>query len=154
MRQLRRWRVRFTSLLAFSLADWRAFGEAVGTLAVVQVKLGTRDFPSVLAWSTAVRSVPDAEKRWTEAGVVRLAWLVDLAGRLTRRRCLARSLALARVFGRRGLTTDVRIGVRTAEGALSAHAWVEWRGRVLNNHPDHLERFAPFERLVGDTTHG
>ena len=61
-------------------------------------------------------------------------------------RCLARSLALARLLGQRGVQTDLRVGVRPADGALSAHAWVEWNGRILNDDETVHDRFPPLPR--------
>ncbi|MGE0448397.1 MAG: lasso peptide biosynthesis B2 protein [Vicinamibacterales bacterium] len=153
MGQFSRWRARFATVVTFSPADWWAFGESFAVLFLLQALLGLFDFPRVLAWATRVSAAPNFGA-WPADRVERLAWLVDLAGRLLRRRCLVRSLAVSRVFGRRGVVTDLRIGVQTAGGTLSAHAWVEWNGRALNDHPDHLERFAPFNRIGGDASHG
>jgi hypothetical protein len=69
-------------------------------------------------------------------------------------RCLARSLALARMLARRGLAADVRIGVQTADGRLTAHAWVEWMGLVLNDSPRHRQGFVPFESAIGNHSNG
>ena len=45
-------------------------------------------------------------------------------------RCLTRSLVLMAMLARRGIFTDLVIGVRTGE-KFEAHAWIEHRGRIL-----------------------
>ena len=140
-----RWRARAATIAAFRTGDWLVLGEAIATVLVVQAALHVAAFPRVLAWATHTGRMPAAA--WTAARVERVAWLVSLGGRVMRLRCLTRSLALARVLGRRGIVTDVRIGVRTEDGALKAHAWVEWEGRALNDSAGALQPFTPLDRL-------
>ena len=134
-------------MAAFSLADWGVLCEGTATVAVVQVMLHAVEFPRVVAWVERVRPVPDP--RWSRARVDRVAYLVNLAGRATMSRCLVRSLALSRVLKRRGVATDLRIGVQSTPGTFKAHAWVEWMGHVLNDTPGDLEGFVPFESPIG-----
>ena len=49
-----------------------------------------------------------------------------------RPRCLARSLTLQAVLARRGLMTELRLGVARSDAALAAHAWLECNGQALN----------------------
>jgi hypothetical protein len=72
---------------------------------------------------------------------------VDLAARraIGRPACLPRSLTLWWLLRRRGIDSDLRIGVRTAGGSLKAHAWVEHAGQVVNDEDDVAQRFVPFE---------
>jgi len=64
--------------------------------------------------------------------------------------CLRRSLLLWWLLRREGIETVVKVGVqRGVGGALDAHAWVEYRGRPLNDTDDVAERFLPFERDFG-----
>jgi hypothetical protein len=68
--------------------------------------------------------------------------------------CLQRSVVLWWFLARRGLASDLRIGVRRRPDAPSAsrsmdfHAWVELDGVVLNDGPDVRERFATFDRAI------
>jgi hypothetical protein len=57
-------------------------------------------------------------------------------------RCVNRSLVLVRMLARRGVSTDLVIGVR-APSDFGAHAWVELEGQPLLPAED-----AGFERLV------
>ena len=59
--------------------------------------------------------------------------------------CLTRSVTLWWLLRRRGIDSEIRIGVRRADGRLEAHAWVELEGVVLNDAQDVGERFAAFE---------
>ena len=62
-----------------------------------------------------------------------MAWLVQgVARRLPRPpRCLAQSLVLRRLLARRGLHSELIIGVRREDDAFDAHAWVEYDGQPL-----------------------
>ncbi|GAB2686584.1 hypothetical protein GCM10027037_05690 [Mucilaginibacter koreensis] len=50
-------------------------------------------------------------------------------------RCLSRSLAMQYALLRRGVSTDLRIGVNIEKGIFDAHAWLERKGIILNDHP-------------------
>lgn len=51
--------------------------------------------------------------------------------------CLTRSLALTRLFARRGVSSQLRIGIRIEEAkTLAAHAWVEVNGVPVNDRSD------------------
>ena len=85
----------------------------------------------------------------------RLAWLVEAAARRGPwpANCLQRSTVLWWLLRRRGVETDLRIGVRRRPGStggesLLFHAWVEHDGLVLNDAPDIRSRFATFDRPI------
>lgn len=77
----------------------------------------------------------------------RVSYCVDAAARQlpVRSSCLTRSLVLHGLLLRRGLASEVRVGVRLADGRLDAHAWVESAGAPLNDAPDVGERYAAFD---------
>lgn len=62
--------------------------------------------------------------------------------------CLTRSLYLWWLLRRRGVETELRIGVRLTGGALQAHAWIEHAGVPINDRPDVSADFAPFAEPV------
>ena len=62
--------------------------------------------------------------------------------------CLTRSLLLGWLLRRRGVASDLRIGVRLTEGKLNAHAWVERNGMPVNDRPEAVSRFTSFGDLV------
>jgi hypothetical protein len=57
--------------------------------------------------------------------------------------CLAQALALRRLLFRYGHASTVHIGVTTADGLFSAHAWVESEGMALLCAAAERERYAP-----------
>jgi hypothetical protein len=63
-----------------------------------------------------------------------------------RGRCLHRSLTLWWLLRRRGIRTEIRIGVRKQDGRFQAHAWVEHEGSPLNDRRDVGEVFRSFEQ--------
>ena len=58
--------------------------------------------------------------------------------------CLKKSLLTWWLLGRRGITTDLKIGVNKEMGDFNAHAWVEYRGNVLIDVTDIEDRFSAF----------
>lgn len=59
--------------------------------------------------------------------------------------CLSRSLLLCWLLRRRGVASEVRIGVNLASGTLRAHAWVDCAGRPVNDRSDIADEFKPFD---------
>jgi hypothetical protein len=62
--------------------------------------------------------------------------------------CLARSVWLEWLLHRRGIASQLRIGVRFADGELDAHAWIECEGTPVNDRADIGEAFTPFAGAV------
>jgi hypothetical protein len=58
--------------------------------------------------------------------------------------CLAQSLTIWWLLRRQGIPADLCIGVRRRAGRLEAHAWMEYRGAVLNVDTNVDGPFAPF----------
>jgi hypothetical protein len=79
--------------------------------------------------------------------VVTAVRMVNAAERygLTRPTCLEKSLALWWLLRRQGITSSIRIGARTAQGKLEAHAWVECKGAALNEPADEHRHYATFD---------
>ena len=79
-----------------------------------------------------------------------LGELVSIAARHTLgpRTCLTRSLLLGWMLRRRGMESQLRIGVRLTNGELDAHAWVECDGIPINDQHDISTQFASFGDLV------
>jgi hypothetical protein len=64
-----------------------------------------------------------------------------------RAQCLEQSLVLFLLLRRRGIGALLRIGVQPFP--FVAHAWVEHRGRPVNEHEDFVTRLAPFPNIGG-----
>ena len=83
------------------------------------------------------------------AEIMGIATAVNRAARLVRipANCLTRSLLLGWLLRRRGVASQLRIGVKMNNGSLAAHAWVEYAGIPINDQPDVGEQFAAFQSL-------
>ena len=78
-----------------------------------------------------ILSIGNAVERTARLGVVR-------------GRCLVRSLAIQDLADREGIPgVKIRVGVRMASGTLLAHAWTEWSGIIVGDHPEHVSAFRP-----------
>ncbi|XWK89282.1 MAG: lasso peptide biosynthesis B2 protein [Phormidium sp.] len=79
-----------------------------------------------------------------------VAKLIEIASRhgLYKPNCLQKSLLLWWLLRRRGIESELRIGVRKKSGLLEAHAWVEYQGCVLNDRSDVDQHFAPFAGAI------
>jgi hypothetical protein len=64
--------------------------------------------------------------------------------------CLEQSLVLWWLLRRRGIAAELRIGARKDSNGFEAHAWVEWKGEVLDEtNGEHLH-FVPFDGPVAN----
>jgi hypothetical protein len=87
----------------------------------------------------------ETERARSAAGVVAIA----AGSGPVRATCLRRSLLLWWILKRDGIATVLRVGVNHECGELRAHAWVEHRGRPLNDADDIALRFSAFEQDFG-----
>ena len=76
-------------------------------------------------------------------------WCIDTASRypFPWATCLLRSLALSWWLESRGIGVELHIGVRKEGDQLTAHAWLERRGRVLNDRQYVAAVFASLEPI-------
>lgn len=139
---------------------WRSFRElswsdrgfllfAMGGLPIAGLLLRLVGFERSVTWlrrsSPRVRqSEPSAEAlEWAR----RRAYLISIAARFSpcRATCLHRSFLLWWVTRRRGLESELRIGVRRNHGDLLAHAWIELAGEVLNDRSSVAKNYSTFD---------
>jgi len=59
--------------------------------------------------------------------------------------CLEESLGLWWLLGRRGISSELRIGVRKHNEKFEAHAWVEREGTAVNEPQGLHEHYAAFD---------
>lgn len=92
-------------------------------------------------------ALPLTEKQRQE--ISEEVWLIDIASRhpYSWAVCLQRSLALFWWLKARGVHSHVRLGARKQGAQLDAHAWVEYRGEVLNDSPHTPALFATLRLL-------
>jgi transglutaminase-like putative cysteine protease len=64
-----------------------------------------------------------------------------------RAECLEQSLAIFALLRRRGVPVELRLGVQSFP--FAAHAWVEYKGRPVNEREEIVARMAPFPSIGG-----
>jgi hypothetical protein len=82
----------------------------------------------------------------------RIAWGIAIARRVVpQASCLPRALAAEALLAYAGHPVELRIGVvKTDQGRLEAHAWVESGGRLVVGELDEgLSRYTPLPPLPG-----
>jgi hypothetical protein len=132
-----------------------AAAEAVVTLPFLKMMLWLRGFRRTAAWldrrTDAATLKPFVGDQIPDA-VREVASAVTLIARVhpLRSRCLARSLAVVFMAGRRGHRVELVIGVASpVRGSVEAHAWAEYAGVPVNDHQDVRRRYAaiPYNEL-------
>jgi Transglutaminase-like superfamily len=122
---------RLRKFLKLSPAERAVLVQAWTLFVVVDLLLRLVSFNHLLRLTRLGRQARCAHEQ--PASLDRLVWLVDVAARYApvRPTCLTRALVLSRILGRRGLASELRIGVAHRDGGLAAHAWVERNGQPL-----------------------
>ena len=137
---------RFSALPVAAKSD---FVLAALLLPLIRVSLWLRGFRATQKSLQArmgrqVARLPEA----AASGVQQVCRMVFAAGRNSpmRATCLERSLALWWLLGRKGITTQLRIGARKSEGKFEAHAWVERNGEAIGEPEGTHLHYAAFEK--------
>lgn len=122
--------------------------EAAARLVAARLRLSVRSFAHVLRRQEELRPSAASARDPAAGELERVAWAVERAARLVpRATCLAQALAAQAMLARRGISSEIRIGVARSSGqSLEAHAWLERDGRVLLGARG-AERFRPLEGL-------
>ena len=132
-------------------SPWFVVGLAKAYLALLRVRQSGDVFEDLLPKraraarrSDFVRVLTHQQKRV----IRRQARLIDIASRYPFRwaLCLQRSQALLWRLRSIGIDAQLRVGVRKDGSQMSAHAWVEYDGVVLNDRQDTPEHYAPLVR--------
>jgi len=133
--------------MALNAMQWRCLVMSLLLLPAMDVSLRTLGFRrtvALLAWLATARVSALRRHEDADADVDRIARVVSIAGRrsLWRTSCLRQALCLWFLLARRGLASQVRIGVeRPAGSEFAAHAWVERHGQVLIGGDKVQERY-------------
>lgn len=108
----------------------------------IKLLLRSRGYEGTLAWiRQGTADIPVSTLPALEA--VRSAeYAVALAGALYpgRAKCLEQSLTLYCLLRRQGVAARYCQGVQPYP--FQAHAWIEYRGEVINDVPEHVRQFA------------
>ena len=108
-------------------------------LVALRVKrmLAVRGLAESVAWAETVSVA--ALREMDNDVACRMGRVVNLTCRfcVMSSTCLTRSLTLKRLFTRRGVPSQLKIGIRIEEAkALAAHAWLEVNGAPVNDRSD------------------
>lgn len=117
------------------------------TLLLPMFWIGLRVFGLPRFQARLKRSSAVTQTARSDEDLCRIGALVNIAGNhvIFPSTCLTRSLLLDWLLYRRGVNSELRIGVRLVQGRLEAHAWVEFAGKPVNDTQDVAERFAAFD---------
>jgi len=137
-----------TKLEKFAALPWperRTLLAAVALLPLFWLGLKCFGLRRLQAWLQ--RPLPATDASLSADEITRIATLVNGAAGLAPipATCLTRSLLLGWMLRRRGVASQLRIGVRMNKGKLDAHAWVECAGVPINDQPDVGRQFAAFQ---------
>lgn len=151
--------LNWKKLLALSRQEWLYLATALVLLPLLRFSLKIWSLQSVLV--VLVKTSPiSSEKPSNHSGngqdsaenakTASLIHMVNLAAVRSPvyANCLSRSLAVWWLLRLRGLETELRLGVKPLENGIQAHAWVEQKGRVLNEEAGVARKFAAFEKVV------
>ncbi|MES3629718.1 MAG: lasso peptide biosynthesis B2 protein [Longimonas sp.] len=134
---------------AWRTSNWTKRRDLLRALGAVSVAWGAlRLFPFQ---RVVAASMPAPRYRADRRGRRRIVEAVALVSHalMPERPCLPQSLATRYLLARAGFSTDLQIGVKRTEAALSAHAWLECDGRPLIED----DADAAFARLYPPVTH-
>lgn len=137
---------KFRTALTLPTCDWRVIFQAWILLLVVDWSLRLLPFSHIQKLTRlGTRSPRNLTDAATSGIVLGLARMVSIAAgnHLYAMRCLRQSLVLQWLLGRRGITADLRIGVRKELDGLHAHAWLEHAGQAIGKREAITSRFAP-----------
>jgi hypothetical protein len=79
----------------------------------------------------ALRLFTPRASRHTELPPARIATIVDAVLTLAHARCLTKALVLHGLLSRRGVASDLVLGVAVDDRRMRAHAWLERDGCIL-----------------------
>lgn len=118
--------------------------EAIVLTTAVSLGLRVLPFPVLQRSLSRVARVPEQMALAEDHIVALVRWAVMAsARRVPRATCLVQALAAETMLRRRGLSPEIRIGVRPsrASAPLDAHAWVLCRGVVAIGTVDGLTEY-------------
>jgi Transglutaminase-like superfamily len=85
--------------------------------------------------------VPRTGPESSDVEAARISWAVEAAGRIvpTGGNCLVRAIAGRAMLARRGVSSQIRLGVaKNSPDILTAHAWLECGDRIVTGEGEHL----------------
>ena len=130
----------------------RLFWRATRLLPWIRVSLRLRGYnPTFSSLQQRLNSLPNAANSSSEP-VFKTNRMIRAAVRYSPLHftCLEESLCLWYLLRKQGISSQLRIGVRKANGKLEAHAWVEYAGEAVNQPEQSHLHYAAFEKEFGE----
>lgn len=137
-------RRRLATLATLDADEWRILIAAWCLVPIVAVSLRLLDYPRTRA--AMARCVPGPGRVGApDLEVARVTRLVGMASRhgVCSPNCLRLALVAWWLLARRGIVTELRLGVRKDQAGFAAHAWVERGGVIILGGADARERYVP-----------
>lgn len=112
-------------------------------ISAIKLRLMVQGYGSTIDWiRRRVERVPATNgASLNDVGALEFRMATAAAFYPGRALCLERSLALYYILRRQGVAASYCQGVQPYP--FQAHAWVEYRGQVLNDIPEHAKQFTP-----------
>ncbi|MGV7235084.1 MAG: lasso peptide biosynthesis B2 protein [Nitrosomonadaceae bacterium] len=140
---------RLSKLASLSCEEWQTLLLAMMLLPLIALSLHiigfkkTRQLLQKNVSSVQHSALPEKQQLIIAHCV---ANMVDIAARhgLYRTNCLKISFATWWLLAHKGIATELKIGVDTDSRNFNAHAWVEYKGDILNDKTNVEERFSAF----------
>ena len=127
-------------LVALPPGDWWWIARAQWRLVHARVLLAVRERGRLVEPEPVTATLAAGDL----AHARRCALMIRRAARfgLFRPSCLVQSLALVSLLTAEGIAgARIRVGVRQRDGAIQAHAWVEYGGEVIGDFDEHVASF-------------
>jgi len=83
---------------------------------------------------------PQTSEVFPDTDPALIGWAVETAGHIvpTGSNCLVKAIAAREMLARRGVSSEIRIGVaKDSSEALSGHAWLECGDRIVTGEGEH-----------------
>ncbi len=142
---------RVAQLKALSWYEWQLLLTAMLLLPLTALALRlfgfkrTQTFMSRFVHADRGMNLPKGCGLQEVRGIARMVGVAARHG-FYRANCLKQSLVLWWLLTRRGILSEIKIGVnRAGAGTLNAHAWVECGGHPLSDSEDVRQQFSTFE---------
>ncbi|MFG6099673.1 lasso peptide biosynthesis B2 protein [Leptothoe sp. ISB3NOV94-8A] len=141
---------QLNNLLRLSGVERRVLLYACLLLNGIRLALWLLPFNMVRQRISRLASVWVCHNLTSPVSVGKIVWSVDIASRYTPggAMCLVRALTTQLLLTRYGYTHQFHIGVAKSEnGNLTAHAWIEYKGRVIVGGLHNLSQFKPLSAV-------
>jgi len=139
-------KAKLRTIRSFTAQDWILLVQAWSLLLAIDIGLRILPFRKIQSWMMP-RHHKEISSAQAEIMIRRSSDFVELAARnhIYPMTCLRRSLAMQTLLSKRGVNTDLFIGVRRNQEKLEAHAWLEYQGQPIGEKDPPTGQFTPLK---------